>query len=113
MTVNETITWTDGELVCFDQLVENQTSRDGKSRLEAFEKVHGREKCGAMFAHLESMSKSANRNAVKNENKPIRPRFKKRIEAFMRDLQSANTPARSDPEGLGEDRAIAEWNKPK
>lgn len=80
MKHNETITWTDDDLVCFDQLVRSQTSCDGKSRLEAFEKVHGREKCGAMFAHLESMSKSA----VKNEKKPIRPRFEKRVVSTAR-----------------------------
>lgn len=59
----EVITWTDDELDAFDKLVESQWSPDPTRRFETktemanFEKVHGHEKCSAMFWHLESMSK--------------------------------------------------------
>lgn len=53
------ITWTKDELKEFDKLIEKVGSSHQVTRIsarfdmDAFVKLHGREKCDAMWAHLE------------------------------------------------------------
>lgn len=55
--------WTKAEIVEFDLLVDQQSSRDQVKRIEArmsmnsFIAKHGKSKCDAMFAHLEAGGK--------------------------------------------------------
>lgn len=54
------ITWTPEELTEFDRLIDLQSSRDQIRRicaridLHAFIATHGKEKCDAMWAHLQA-----------------------------------------------------------
>lgn len=53
-------TWTEEELREFDRLVDDVSSRnqltriDARLKMTAFVEEHGKEKCDAMFAYLES-----------------------------------------------------------
>lgn len=55
--------WTKAEITEFDKLVDAVSSRDQVKRIEArmdmssFVAKHGKEKCDAMFAHLEAGGK--------------------------------------------------------
>lgn len=57
------INWTKEEIDRFDELVDMVSSRhqvtriSGRLEMEAFIKVHGKEKCDAMWAHLEGGKK--------------------------------------------------------
>jgi hypothetical protein len=59
------ITWTPEELAEFDRLIDGQSSRVQMTRLNArldldkFIKAHGKEKCDAMWAHLEARDAKA------------------------------------------------------
>jgi hypothetical protein len=54
------ITWTEGELREFDELVDMVSDRhqvtriSGRLQMDEFIKKHGKDKCDAMFAHLEA-----------------------------------------------------------
>lgn len=58
--MNQKPRWTKQDITAFDRLVDGTSSRDQvkriKSRLDlsTFVESHGREKCDAMFAHLEA-----------------------------------------------------------
>lgn len=53
-------TWSDDEISTFDRLIDKTGSHDqverivGRMELRKFVEQHGKEKCDAMFAHLES-----------------------------------------------------------
>lgn len=56
--------WTKEELKEFDTLIDDVSSRDqmrrisGRIEMNKFVEKHGKEKCDAMFAHLEKKGKS-------------------------------------------------------
>lgn len=57
------VSWTKAEITEFDRLVEMTSSRDQVTRIKArmempkFIEKHGKEKCDAMFSHLEAGGK--------------------------------------------------------
>jgi hypothetical protein len=59
------ITWTDEELAEFDRLVDKVSSRNQIQRIESrfempkFIEKHGKEKCDAMWAHLQEREAKA------------------------------------------------------
>lgn len=56
-------TWTPGEIAVFDRLIDESEHRNqlirvqGRLALNRFALTHGKEKCDAMFAHLENERK--------------------------------------------------------
>jgi hypothetical protein len=57
-----TPTWTDAELKEFDKLIDEVSSRNqvtrisGRFAMQKFVETHGKEKCDAMWSHLEAPS---------------------------------------------------------
>lgn len=66
MEVSKKPQWTKAEIVEFDRLIDesespNQVARiRGRLDLSAFVKLHGKDKCDAMWAHLEAGGKKEN-----------------------------------------------------
>lgn len=64
----ERITWTRAEIVEFDRLIEEASSPNQMTRLnarldqKAFVEHHGKAKCDAMWAHMESGGKKEKRD---------------------------------------------------